>query len=219
MAESSLVYVVDDDLTMRDLIGASLRRAGVRVETFASGEEMLEKMNGSIDRSAAAGPRCVLLDLEMPGTPGLDLLARMRAAWSSVDGAAPWPVFVITGRGSVKAAVQSMKLGAVDFVEKPFEIDTLGMQVQEALRHHADAIARAEERRVFRDRVARLSPRERELLGAIVQGQSTKMIADKLGISSRTVDHHRANVMEKMKAENVADLVRIAMGAEYQTVP
>lgn len=214
MAESSLVFVVDDDPSMRALMEATLKRHGIGARSFQSAEEMLHA--GVLgDRGS---PRCVLLDLEMPGASGLDLLGRMQEEWTSGE-IVPWPVIVITAKGSVKSAVQSMKMGAVDFVEKPFEIDAVVKQVQDTLARHGVLVQQAQGRATFRQRVARLSPRERELLDAIVQGQSTKMIADKLGISARTVDHHRANLMEKMKAENVADLVRIAVGADYQSVP
>jgi FixJ family two-component response regulator len=214
MSELSLVFVVDDDPSMRALMEATLKREGIAVQLFESAEAMLTA--GVLGDLGA--PRCVLLDLEMPGASGLELLARMQQEWTARE-IVPWPVIVITAKGSVKSAVQSMKMGAVDFLEKPFEIDALVKQVHDTLGRHNTAVAQAHDRAMFRQRVARLSPRERELLDAIVQGQSTKMIADKLGISARTVDHHRANLMQKMKAENVADLVRIAVGADYQSVP
>jgi FixJ family two-component response regulator len=214
MSEQSLVYVIDDDPSMRDLIRTALHRAGVNCTLFGSAEEAMAR--GSLE-AEALGPRCLLLDLEMPGTPGLAFLEKLRDSWQAA-GYAGWPVIVVTAKGSIRAAVQSMKMGAVDFIEKPIEVDGLVKLVQETLLRHAAALAETEERSRVRERIARLSARERQLLDAIVGGQSTKMIADKLGISARTVDHHRANLMQKMRAENVADLVRIAVGADYTSV-
>lgn len=211
MAETGVVYAVDDDPAMRDLIDAVLRHAGMTVKTFASADELL-KARGVGDHPCHGG--CVLLlDLELPGTHGLQVLEEMRN-WNSTG--VPWPVIVVTARASVGNAVRSMKLGAVDFLEKPFKPEQLVALVQETLAKHRGLVAQSADLTQVRGRLEKLSPRERELLDSIVLGQSTKMIADRLGISARTVDHHRANLMEKMKAENVADLVRMAVQAEYK---
>ncbi len=155
----------------------------------------------------------------MPGTSGLQLLEKLKQQTVAAPAfRPPCPVIVVTGRGSVQMAVRSMKLGAVDFLEKPFEIEALVKLVRETLEKHQKLLVQARECEVVRDRIAILSARERELLDSIVQGKSTKMIADALKISARTVDHHRANLMEKMKAENVADLVRMAMEADYRSL-
>jgi FixJ family two-component response regulator len=126
------------------------------------------------------------------------------------------PVIVLTAHGSVRTAVKSLKLGAVDFLEKPFEREVLLERVQTAVAADRTRRESAQSRQEVADRLATLSPRERELLGAVIEGKSTKMIADGLGISARTVDHHRANLMEKMHAANVADLVRMALEAGFE---
>lgn len=215
------VYVVDDDPAMRDIIEAGLRRLGCSVQSFPSAEALIASgvciAPRRIDENSPAN--CLLLDLEMPGASGLELLETIRQMHVGLPAyRPPLAVIVVTARGSVQSAVTSMKLGAVDFLEKPFEIDTLVKLVRDTLDRQEKLFAVARECEAVRVRIGSLSARERELLESIVLGQSTKMIADALGISARTVDHHRANLMEKMKAENVADLVRMAMQADYKTV-
>lgn len=200
MSEPDLIYIVDDDPSIRSLVEATVRGAGFEARGYASAEEFFAA-------PAPNRPACLLLDLELPGASGLDLLERHFGSSSAC------PVIIITGKASVQSAVKSMKLGAVDFLEKPFERPVLLKLVQAAVsndrQHREEAAAIAETQR----RLASLSPRERELLAAVIQGKSTKMIADELAISARTVDHHRANLMEKMNAANVADLVRKSLQA------
>jgi FixJ family two-component response regulator len=210
MSEVGVVHVVDDDPSLRELVEVTLQRANLQVRTYASADEFAR-----IDFDAALGgelPCCVLLDLVMPGTSGLELLE------AKGKGQPCCPVIIMTARGSVEAAVRSMKLGAIDFIEKPFEPEALVALVLEALRKHKTKKSQSLDRESVRRRLASLSPREAELLEAIVLGRSTKMIADALGISARTVDHHRANLMDKMQASNVADLVRMAVEADYKSV-
>ena len=209
MAESGIVYVVDDDVSMCELIESILVRAGLKVRCFTSTGAFI-----GINVPAECGqtPCCLLLDLMLPGQSGLEFLE------AQFGGQAPCPVIIITARASVDNAVRSMKLGAVDFLEKPFTPEALTAIVQETLKKHAATGAQALQRHAVRERIAGLSPRERELLEAIVRGNSTKMIANRLNISARTVDHHRANLMNKMQAANVADLVRMAVEAEYTRV-
>jgi two-component system, LuxR family, response regulator FixJ len=209
MAEPGVVYVVDDDPSMCELIEASLTRAGLKVRSFPSAE-VFSKADLCAD--GPTSPRCVLLDLVMPGLSGLEFLERH---WG---GEAPCPVIIISARGSIRTAVKSMQLGAVDFLEKPFSTEALTELVLRTLQAHPCDCQGVKERRAIRERIARLSPRERELLDCIVRGHSTKMIADRLGISARTIDHHRANMMDKMHAGNVADLVRMAVQGDYQKV-
>jgi two-component system response regulator FixJ len=214
MTDQGIVYVVDDDPSLRDFIEHSLQRNGFFVKSYASAEALAADAQVP---PAGQQPHCLLLDIRMPGESGVQLLARLREG-AARAGRVPSPVIIISARASVREAVESMKLGAVDVLEKPFATDALVALVRETIDRHREALAVVAERESVRQRLARLSPRERELLDSIVQGRSTKMIADSLGISARTVDHHRANLMEKMKAENVADLVRMAMQADYRTV-
>jgi len=208
MADTGTVFVVDDDPSMCELIEAALRRAGLQVRTFPSAEAFAAANPCAECRTSAC---CLLLDLVMPGQSGLEFL-------ESRLGSLPCPVIIITARGSVQDAVKSMKLGAVDFLEKPFSTEDLTKLVLDTLQSRQCAVLVGQEREEVRGRIAILSPRERELLDAIVQGNSTKIVADRLGISPRTVDHHRANLMEKMRAINVADLVRMAVQADYKNV-
>ena len=202
MSERIVVYIVDDDPSIQNLIQVTLRTAGVDSRCFSSAEEYFEY-------SQPVRPRCLLVDLELPGASGLELLERHFILKSAC------PVVIVTGKGSVQKAVTSMKLGAVDFLEKPFDRETLVKVVLAAVateRRRRDGEAAHQE---TQQRLGTLSPRERELLGAVMAGKSTKMIADELGISARTVDHHRANLMLKMGASNVADLVRRAVAAGF----
>lgn len=206
MNDQPAAYIIDDDVNMRALIAGAVRAAGIEPVLFPSADDFAAF-------KIPERPACILLDLEMPGRSGLDLLER------HFQGGAPCPVIIVTGHASVPAAVKSMKLGAVDFLEKPFEKNHLVKLVE-------GAIAKDRERRSSQSvnedvvkRLGSLSPREKELLGAVIDGKSTKMIADELGISARTVDHHRANLMEKMHAANVADLVRMAVNAHFTPPP
>jgi two-component system response regulator FixJ len=209
MNDLGLVLVVDDDESISQLIEATLRSEQLSVKAFPSAEAF---SGTNVRAEAGDRPVCLLLDLVMPGQSGLDILEKQFA------GKAPCPVIVMTARGTVGTAVKSMKLGAVDFLEKPFTPEALKTAVREALSKDASTREQVSEAESIRARLANLSPRERELLDAIVQGNSTKMIADALGISARTVDHHRANLMAKMHATNVADLVRMAVRADYRGV-
>ena len=208
MAQTDIVFVVDDDASMCELIALTLQRVGLEVRTFLSVEAFA---GANILEDCQASNCCLLLDLVMPGQSGLEFL-------ESRLGNLPCPVIMITARGSIQDAVKSMKFGAVDLLEKPFSTEALTKVVLETLKNRKNTAALELERADIRGRIASLSPRERELLDAIVLGSSTKMIADRLGISPRTVDHHRANLMEKMRAANVADLVRMAMNADYTNV-
>jgi two-component system response regulator FixJ len=206
MNPGNAAYVIDDDPAIRSLIEATLMAEGIAVRTFASAEEFAAfTMPDAVS--------CILLDLEMPGLSGLEFLEK------HFQGKCGCPVIVVTGHGSVPAAVKSLKLGAVDFLEKPFERPVLIKAVTTAL--EADRVRRESvgAREDIRKRLASLSKREAELLAAVIDGKSTKMIADELGISARTVDHHRANLMAKMRAANVADLVRMSVEAGFAAKP
>jgi two-component system response regulator FixJ len=191
------VFVVDDDEAMRDSLDFLLSSAGCAVRTFEAAERLLEAL-------ADGNCGCVVSDVRMPGVDGLELLRRLKAARPSL------PVVIITGHGDVPLAVEAMKLGAADFVEKPFDDERLIGVVQAAL---AGAPREADPSNEIGGRVASLSPRERQVLDGLVAGLSNKAIARAHDISPRTVEVYRANLMAKMQAASLSDLVRMAMRA------
>ena len=194
------VYVIDDDAAMRDSLNFLLDAANFEVTLFESATNFLEMLP-----RLAFG--CVVSDVRMPGIDGIELLKRMK----SLD--SPFPIVIITGHGDVALAVEAMKLGAVDFLEKPFEDDRLIGMIEAAIRHREPA---AKDEAVTRDiagRVDRLSPRERQVMEGLIAGLSNKMIARNYDISPRTIEVYRANVMTKMQAGSLSELVRLAMRA------
>src|SRR5208282_722260 len=191
------VFVVDDDDAMRDSLDFLLSSAGCAVRTFEAAERLLEAF-------ADGNCGCVVTDVRMPGVDGLELLRRIKAARPSL------PVVIITGHGDVPLAVEAMKLGAADFVEKPFDDERLIGVVRAAL---AGAPREADPSNEIGARVASLSPRERQVLDGLVVGLSNKAIARSHDISPRTVEVYRANLMAKMQAASLSDLVRMAMRA------
>jgi two-component system, LuxR family, response regulator FixJ len=148
---------------------------------------------------------CIITDVRMPGLSGIDLLRRVKELGIEV------PVIVITGHGDVPLAVEAMRFGAVDFLEKPFDDEILLQSVRAALRQQAGAAKRQSERAEIEGRLAALSPRERDVLGGLVAGRANKQIAFELGISPRTVEIYRANLMDKMQAGSLSELVRMAL--------
>ena len=194
MHASGEIFVVDDDETMRDALTLIFTRRGYQVRAFADGETFL----------AAAGarqPACILLDVGMPGRSGLDILKELNAQSCGV------PVIIISGQGDIPMAVDAIRAGAFDFIEKPFDANTVVTRVREATAAYATRKTGADESDV-RDV---LTAREREVLEQIVSGASVKEAARHLGISPRTLELHRARVIKKLGAKNVADLVRIAL--------
>jgi two-component system, LuxR family, response regulator FixJ len=192
------VFIVDDDEAVRDSLQTLLEAAGHRVRSFATGDEFLAAMPSSKDG-------CLIIDVRMPGIGGLDVQERLR-----VDGIA-LPVIIITGHGDVPLAVRAMKAGAVDFVEKPFAEE----QILAAVAHALEIAGRKSKAGIdAADAEARLSPlseREHEVLRLLVAGRQNKVIAYELGISPRTVEIHRARVMEKTRARSLSELVRLAI--------
>ena len=197
-APAATVYVVDDDAAIRTALDSLLRSLGLRVHTFACVADFLAH------DAAPPGPACLVLDVRLPGINGLDLL---RAASRTGEQTLP-PTIVITGHGDIPMSVRAMKAGAVEFLSKPFREGDLLRAINEALaRDGADRLAR-EELAALRARYASLTRRELEVLHAVAEGLLNKQIAARLGMSEATVKQHRAQVMRKMGAATLADLVR-----------
>jgi two-component system, LuxR family, response regulator FixJ len=200
MAPRGNVYVIDDDEAMRDSLQFLLDSADFDVSLFEAAQKFLDQLS-TIEFG------CVVSDIRMPGIDGIELLKRIKASRPTL------PVIIMTGHGDVPLAVEAMKLGAVDFLEKPFEDDRLVGMIDAALRQ-AEAGARDEAMtQDIAARVASLSPRERQVMEGLVAGLSNKMIARDYNISPRTIEVYRANVMTKMQASSLSELVRLAMRA------
>ncbi len=198
MANEGTVHVVDDDEAMRHSLAFLLETAGHEVRTYASAIEFLEAVPG-MERG------CIVTDVRMPGLSGLELVERLNAM-KVTD-----PVIVITGHADVPLAVNAMKAGVSDFIEKPFAQDLLLSAIRAALAQGSGSRAEEEGRRLILDRIEALSERERQVLDGLVEGKPNKIIAFDLGISARTVEIYRANVMTKMQAGSLSELVRMAM--------
>jgi two-component system response regulator FixJ len=195
-----VVYVIDDDDALRDSLSFLLSSAGLNAQTYDSAAGFL----AALPRGSAG---CVVTDVRMPSMSGLDLLRELKNI------ASPLPVIVITGHGDVPLAVEAMKLGAADFIEKPFDDEVLLNSVRNALgRREKDAKQEAERAQIH-TRLEILSARENQVLDGLVQGHANKVIAYDLGISPRTVEIYRANVMTKMEASSLSDLVRMSLVA------
>jgi two-component system, LuxR family, response regulator FixJ len=198
MPNEPLVHVIDDDDAVRNSIEFMLRTAAINVETYDSAVTFLKRLP-----EIRFG--CIVTDVRMPEMSGLDLLRRMREL------AVKMPVVIITGHGDVPLAVEAMKTGAVDFIEKPFDDEVLLGAIRSALDVQQTDSRRAAEKADIHERIASLSTRERQVLEGLVAGLPNKTIAYDLGISPRTVEIYRANVMTKTKASSLSELVRIAL--------
>lgn len=192
------VFVVDDDQAMRNSLKWLISSVGMRVECFASADEFLHA-----HQPGRAG--CLLLDVRMPGMSGLELQEVLGERGITV------PVIIITGHGDVPMAVRAMKAGAIDFIEKPFNDELLLEAIRRALALDERLRGLHLERAEVADRLAQLTPREREVMDMVTDGKSNKEIAGDLGVSAKTVEAHRARVMEKMQAGSLAELVRMAL--------
>jgi len=193
----SIVFVIDDDPSMRDAIESLIRSVGMHVRTFASAQEFM----GSTRPDA---PACLVLDVRMPGLSGLDLQRELLSAGIRI------PVIFITGHGDIPMSVRAMKAGAVEFLTKPFRDQDLLDAISQALERDRTLRTQHAEMAELRRRFEHLTPREREVMELVVSGLLNKQIAARLNISEITVKLHRHQVMEKMKAESLAELVRIS---------
>jgi two-component system, LuxR family, response regulator FixJ len=192
------VFIVDDDEAMRDSLMLLLQAEGLPATVFASADAFL-------DVYRIGTPGCVIADVRMPGLTGIELMDRLHAAGAAI------PVILITGHGDIPMAVSALKRGAADFFEKPFDDNLLLARIRETLAVDDSERQRQAQRQTLRARLANLTPREREIMEILVEGQPNKVIAAQLAISPRTVEVHRARIMEKMQARNLSDLVRMAL--------
>jgi two-component system response regulator FixJ len=197
-SDKGIVHVIDDDEALRESLAFLLRTARIEVRTYASAAAFLDVL-------PEAGGSCIITDVRMPGMSGIDLLRRLQELKIGV------PVIVITGHGDVPVAVEAMKIGAMDFLEKPFDDEVLLASVRSALNRQDGDSKRHAERAEIESKLAALSKRERDVLGGLVAGRANKQIAYDLGISPRTVEIYRANLMNKMHAGSLSDLVRMAL--------
>ncbi len=194
----AVVYVVDDDASVRRSLRWLLESVDLSVITCASAEEFI----GAYDRNLAG---CVVLDVRMPRMSGLDLQEKIGSESITI------PIIVVTGHADVPMAIRAMKSGAFDFIEKPFNDQLLLERIQEAIAHHSQMRRQTDRHREIANRVAQLTPREKEVMNAVVQGRSNKRIAGDLAISLKTVEAHRAHVMRKMEANTLSRLVAMVI--------
>lgn len=200
MAEA-VVHIVDDDAAMRDSVAFLLSSEDMQTRTYESARALLAQ-------AGELAPGCIVTDIRMPEMNGLEMVGELKRRGVA------HPVIVLTGHADVSLAVQAMKAGVVDFLEKPFEDEALLRAVRGALSRGQDEAERQRERKELGARAAQLTARERDVFEAVVAGDSNKAAAIRLGISPRTVEIYRAHVMTKMQAETLSDLVRMALKLE-----
>ncbi len=204
MSGDFLVHIVDDDAAVRDSLSFTLSASGLAVRTYASAMDLLA-------RAAELEPGPIITDVRMPGMTGLELVSRLKEIGIG------HPIIVLTGHADVGMAVDAMKAGVVDFIEKPFDDAALLSAIETARQRLKGEAGRQAERADIEARIGQLTGREKDVFEAIVAGESNKSAAIKLGISPRTVEIYRANVMEKMRARTLSDLVRMALQRSRQT--
>lgn len=196
----SIVYIVDDDQAIRHAMGLLLKSVGLQHQVFESADDFLERHTGNNDG-------CLVLDIRMPGLSGLELQQKLTEMGSAL------PIIFITGHGDIPMAVDAMQKGAFDFIQKPFRDQELLDRISEALSTARKRELEREHKLEVQDRIATLTKREHEVLDLVVTGKPNKIIAHELGVSQRTIEIHRARVMEKMRAKSLAELVRMHMAA------
>jgi len=201
-----IVFVVDDDISVRESLELLIRSEGWQPETFASAQEFLAHPRMLV-------PSCLVLDVSLPGLNGLDL--QKRVAVERID----MPIIFITGHGNVPMTVQAMKAGAVEFLTKPFSDDVLLSAIRNAIERSETALGHEAEMRALRDRYASLTRREREVMALVTSGLLNKQVGGELGISEITVKAHRGQAMQKMKADSLADLVKMAARLGLASAP
>jgi len=200
-AGGRLVHLVDDDAAIRRSVGFMLKTSGHRVEAYESGADLLKNSNH-------LGEGCILLDIRMPGMDGLEVQEVLQEKGVSL------PVIIMTGHGDVSLAVRAMKAGAVDFIEKPFDKHALLASLEEAYQRLSRKEATHDRMRDALVRLEALTPRERDVLNGLAQGLPNKTIAYDIGISPRTVEIHRANLMTKLGARSLSEALRVAFAAK-----
>ena len=198
MPNNQVVHVIDDDADVRQSLAFLLSTAGLAVRVHESGAAFLKVLSGTQDG-------CIVTDVRMPGIDGIELQKRLNAANSTM------PVIVMTGHGDIALAVEAMKAGAMDFIEKPFDDEIMLAAIKSALARRSSEIERGSASSEIQSRLDLLSERERQVLNGLVAGKPNKIIAYDLGISARTVEIYRANVMTKMRADSLSSLVRMAL--------
>ncbi|HEV2731735.1 MAG TPA: response regulator [Terriglobales bacterium] len=203
---SPIVFVVDDDVSVRESLDLLIQNEGWNVETFASAHEFL-------DRPRALVPSCLVLDVSLPGLNGLDLQQRVSSERTDL------PIIFITGHGDIPMTVQAMKAGAVEFLTKPFRDDALLNAIRQALEHSRIALRDEAQMEELQESYASLTPRERQVMALVVSGLLNKQVGAELGISEITVKAHRGHVMQKMRADSLATLVKISARLRVTDTP